>query len=218
MDIAPEGRTFIRQAQSNVKGKVFYDFKGPVATIFSIGVDILSEIPPTENPDLSEISLAEDELLSANDEQALPSQNWNLQTSGIPQEEIEVSTRDEEEEGGEEEFIDQNSEEAFEEPSYTPEQRQEMLGRSVYHGHNLTLVDEFWSKEGRKTFIDTSIRLPNGILKAISLFVHDVPLRFEEMDLYLELWTRHGAETTNFKLEWQKKVKLTNGPNRLYEV
>ena len=213
MDIAPEGRTFIRQAQRNILGKVFYDFRGPVATVFSIGVDILpAAVPTTEIPDLSEISLAEEELLSINEEESSASHNWNFQTSGISQEELESSV------SKEQESVEQSTEDAFEEPIYTPEQRQEMLGRVVYHGHNLTLADEFWSKEGRKTFIDPSIKLQNGVLKAISLFVHDAPVRFEDMDLYLELWTRHGADTTNFKLEWQKKVKLTHGPNRLYEV
>lgn len=212
MDIVPDGRTYIRQAQSNILGKAFYDFRGPIAAVFSFGVDILPVVMPTAEPDLSEISLSEEELLFGDGQGQSPApHDWHMQTSGIPIEEVEVSS--------EEHYDDDlDDEEAFEAPTYTPEQRQEMLGRAVYRGHNLTLADDFWEKEGRKTFIDTSFKLQNGILKAISLFVHDALLPLEDMEMYLELWTRYGAETTNFKLEWQKKVKLTHGPNRLYEV
>ena len=211
MDIVPDGRTYIRQAQSNILGKAFYDFRGPIAAVFSFGVDILPIDVPTTDPDLSEISLSEEELLFDDEQgQSAATHNWHMQTSGLPIEEVEVSS--------EEHYADLDDEEAFEAPTYTPEQRQEMLGRSMYRGHNLTLADDFWEKEGRKTFIDASFKLQNGILKAISLFVHDAPLLLEDIEMYLELWTRHGTETTNFKLEWQKKVKLTHGPNRLYEV
>ena len=209
MNIVPDGRTYIRQAQSNILGKAFYDFRGPIAAVFSFGVDILPTVEPKTDPDLSEISLSEEELLDGQGQSPTP-HDWHMQTSGIPIEEVGVSS--------EEHYADLDDEEVFEAPTYTAEQRQEVLGRAVYRGHNLTLADDFWAKEGRKTFIDASFKLPNGILKAISLFVHDAPLPLEDIEMYLELWTRHGAETTNFKLEWQKKVKLTRGPNRLYEV
>ena len=211
MGIVPGGRVYIRKAQENIFGKVFYDFRGPIATVFSFGVDIIPEASPSTSPDLSEISLSGEELLFGEEQdESTQTESWHMQTSGISSEELQVSS--------EEHYDDLDEEEAFEEPTYTSEQRDEMLGRAMYYGNNLTLEDEFWSKEGRKTFIDSSFKLPSGVLKAISLFVHDAPLPLDDLDMYLELWTLYGAETTNFKLEWQKKVKLTHGPNRLYEV
>ena len=99
MTITPEGRTYVRRAQTNNLGKVVYDFKGPLAVIFSVGVDIL----PASVPENS---------ASASDESQ---PGGNSVTSDVAQELV-----------GPEAFMSSEDVEGIQEPLYSSEQREEM--------------------------------------------------------------------------------------------
>ncbi len=221
MEISPSGNTYVRRNPVNTIGKTVYNFKGPVAVTFSIGVDILpshqrASSVTENNEDLDEYLTQEHLMPSQENVAGSNHDNTGGSTSGISQDDIAPI----QEMTSDNDIIDDVTGlgAPLEAPLYTTEQRQELLGATEYLGNNLTLEDEYWQKEGRKTFIDTTFTLKKGILKGISLFVHDIPFRIDDHEIFLELWGKDGLEQSGYRLDWQKQIRLTHGTNQLYEV